>query len=153
MWGWIVAAVVVVAAGTFYFWPTLMQAPGPQNTEQNATSTSEAAGKPLAEQMSGNWKSNADAKFTREIRQDGVMIDRYEGDASAGINGSWSVVNPAQEEMLSSIAGSLGNVSVIKVVWEGGVETTYFKIDALSDASMAITDLSGAGGATVFMKI
>ena len=153
MWGWIIAAVVVIAAGTFYFWPTLMQAPAPSNGEQNATSTSEIAGKPLAEQMAGNWRSNTDAKFTREIRQDGVMIDRYEGDTSAGINGSWSVVNPAQEEALSSMASTLGNVSVIKVVWEGGVETTYFKVDSLGATSMTITDLSGAGGVTVFTKI
>ena len=103
--------------------------------------------------MSGTWESQTDEKFTREIRTDGILIDRYEGDASAGLNGEWSVVDPTKEGVLSSIASNLTGMTVIKVVWEGGIETTYFSINSLTEDSMTITALSGTGSITTFVKI
>jgi len=150
--GWIVAALVVVVAGAFYFWPTLMQAPTQTET---ATTTAQSTDTQLTENpdMPGTWRSNEDTKFTREFRADGVVIDRYEGDASAGISGEWTAVDPVAETTLGVPAASLAGKVVIKVVWEGGVETTYFSINSLTDTTMSITDLSSQGGVTTFTRV
>ncbi len=152
MWGWIVAAVVVIAAGGFYFWPTLMQAPA-TTPEEVATTTPAAGDSTRDPMMSGTWKSNTDAKFTREFRNDGVVIDRYEGDVGAGVGGSWEVVDPAKESALLSRATALAATTVIKMTWENGVEVTYMAVNKLEDKSMTTTDLSGTGKVTVFTKI
>mgnify|MGYP003387325391 CR=1 FL=1 len=146
--GWAVVAVVVVAGALFYFWPRISAAPAPadpyistpsQEVEQSA--------------MLGTWRSSTDAKFTREIDADGVMIDRYEGEASAGINGEWSFVDPATVSGLAMPAASLAGLKVVKVVWEGGAETTYFAVNKLDEKSMTTTDLTGTGSVTVYAKI
>ncbi len=103
--------------------------------------------------MSGLWQSTIDAKFTREIRPDGVMIDRYEGDMGAGTGGEWSVIDPEGEPVLKDRAGALSGMTVIKVVWDGGVETTYFAVNKLDEHSLTTTDLSGQGAVTVYTKI
>ncbi len=150
--GWIVAAVVIIAAGAFYFWSSKTEAPAMAETgmQQQAAATQENAGDPA---MSGMWQSNTDAKFTREIRPDGVMIDRYEGDMGAGTGGEWSVVDPAKESVISDRAAALSGMTVIKVVWDGGVETTYFAVNKLDGKSMTTTDISGRGAVTVYTKV
>ncbi len=149
--GWVVAAVVIIAAGVFYFWPSISTAPATNNGQ--ATTTSQGT-QQSARDISGNWRSNTDAKFTREIRTDGVIIDRYEGEPTAGLNGEWSVVaNPATESGITVPAASLAGLTVIKVVWEGGVETTYFVVNELEVDSMTTTDLTGRGEVTVYSKV
>lgn len=152
--GWIVALVVAAAAGAFYFYPDLMSRVATTEqaqTEQTAPTTqNENVGDP---KMHGMWQSNTDAKFTREIRPDGVMIDRYEGDTGAGTGGEWSVVDPALEASLANRTSTLSGVTVIKVVWDGGVETTYFSVNKLDERNMTTTDLSGRGSVTVYTKV
>lgn len=155
-----IVVVIAVAVAAYYFLPKNASAPiseeqayTEQQTQNNAQGTSEVSEGTLAARMSGTWKSDTDGKFTREIRADGVMIDRYEGEPTAGINGEWFVVNPSMESALSSIAATLTGVSVIKVSWEGGAEVTFFSINSLNANTMTITDLSGRGGVTVFSKI
>src|SRR3989344_3747652 len=142
---WVVAIVIAGGIAAYFLWPMIEQGMSlqtPAEEEQTSETSGETSRDPL---MSGTWQSDTDAKFTREIRQDGVIIDRYEGDASAGINGEWNVTDPATEPALATLVGSLVGITVIKVEWEGGVEVTYFAINSLSKASMTITDLSGRG--------
>lgn len=148
--GWIVAAIVIVAAGAFYFWPSIMQAPATTeetNEQTNTQPTSQA-------DMAGTWRSDRDAKFTREIRADGVMIDRYEGDTTAGVNGEWSVVtNVAAETAIANIATNYAGMTVVKVTWEGGVETTYFVVNKIEQGTMTTTDLTGRGEVTIWTRV
>lgn len=158
MMGWVVAAVVIVAAGVFYFWPQLSQAPATQNsgTEQQGTTDSTSAAQRSSDvaALSGTWRSNTDAKFTREFRADGVIYDRYEGDASAGIGGSWGLVLDATKEPgLVASAASLIGKTVIKATWEDGAETTYFVVNSVSGTTLTTTDLSGNGKVTIYTKV
>lgn len=150
--GWVVAAIVIIAAGVFYFWPQIMKAPvtnAPQTAEQ--TGQIEQTQNP---DMPGTWRSDRDAKFTREIRTDGTIIDRYEGEPTAGVNGQWSAVADVSAETGITIpAAALAGKTVIKVVWEGGAETTYFAIDALAATTMTTTDLSGRGEVNTWTRI
>jgi len=150
--GWVVAAIAIVIGG-YYFWSQSKEVPAPAaetGTEQQTPVTQNTAGDP---RMAGLWQSTTDVKFTREIRADGVMIDRYVGDVGAGVGGQWSVVDPTKETVLASRAEALGGMTVIKVVWEGGVETTYFSVNKLADTSMTTTDLTGRGAVTIYNKV
>ncbi len=147
--GWIVAAVVIIAAAVFYFWPSISAAPA---TSGQATTTPQAT-EQSSKDVSGTWRSQTDAKFTREIRTDGVIIDRYEGDTTAGVNGEWVVVDAATETGLTTPATSLAGLTVIKVVWEGGVETTYFAINSVDEKTLTTTDLTGKGEVTIYSRI
>lgn len=154
MMGWIVAAIVVVAAGVFYFWPQLSQAPAEQSGQQATTTASGAQQGVDRAQMTGTWRSTTDSKFTREFRADGVIYDRYEGDAIAGTGGSWSVVLDASRETgLTVPAANLIGKTVIKAEWEDGSLITYFTVDALSGTSMTTTDLTGNGKVTIYTKV
>lgn len=150
MIGWIVAAVVIIAAGAYYFNREKVPVTSDVIPEQQTTIVSEGS---AAEEMSGTWRSDTDAKFTREIRADGVIIDRYEGDATPGINGEWSIVNPAQEPAITDIAASFPNKTVVRAEWEGGVEVTYFVISEVTSTKLVTTDLSGTGSVTTYTKV
>ena len=151
--GWIVALVVIVAAGAYYFWPKTTEAP--TGTNGTTTTQQQSSGTQLTENdVAGTWRSNTDPKFTREIRTDGAIIDRYEGEPTAGLNGEWSVVEnasaePALSDMLSFVTGK----TVIKVVWEGGIETTFFLVNDVSATEMTTTDLTGTGSVTTYTRI
>jgi hypothetical protein len=151
--GWVVAVIVAIVAAVFLWWPKMtsepVAVPQSQGTQQEGAPTSEMARDP---RMAGTWQSQTDPKFTREFRADGVVVDRYEGEASAGVNGSWEVVDPAKEALLVARAPALSGVTVIKMVWENGVEVTYLIVNTLDDKSMTTTDVSGSGSVTVFSK-
>ena len=149
--GWIVAVVIALGAAAYIWWPTTAGEALPVVTEQTAQTQQQPV---TAQSMAGMWRSNSDAKFTREFRADGVIYDRYEGDATAGAGGSWGIVlDLTRESALTVPAESLAGKTVVKATWENGVEVTYFSVDTLSPTSMTITDLSGRGGVTVFTKI
>jgi hypothetical protein len=140
MTGWIVAVIAIIVAGFFYFWPQLSQAPGMQ--QEGTTEQSQDQGTRLRSPV-GIWQSTTGEKFTREIRADGVITDRYEGDTSAGINGQWKIVSTDES------AGPM----VIEVSWENGVETTSFVVNSLDDDSMTTTELTGQQLVTTFVRI
>ena len=153
------AVVVALAAVAFYFVPSVREAVLPTQTAQNAEPQAPEQTGPVKEnigdpKMSGLWQSQTDLKFTREIRPDGVMIDRYKGDTSAGAGGEWSTSDAAGAAVAGiKLAANLSGLPIIKVVWEGGVETTFFAVNKLDDNSMTTTDLSGKGSVTIYKKI
>ncbi len=142
-------AVIVVLGAAYYLWAMPAQAPE-ATTNQQTPATSEPVRDPM---MSGTWRSDRDAKFTREMRADGAVIDRYEGENSAGVNGQWEVVDPAQEATLLSRAAALSGMTVVRVTWENGIEVTYFAVNKLEEKSMTTTDLTGRGEVTIWTKI
>lgn len=152
MIGWLVAAIILIGAGVYFYSNNGSMSStdtASTTTQEQAGGTSQQAGE---NQLAGTWKSDSDAKFTREIRADGVIIDRYEGDATAGINGSWTLVNPEQESILSDRAASLVGKNVVRAEWEGGVEVTYFVV-SVDGNKMTTTDLTGRGAVTTYTKV
>lgn len=103
--------------------------------------------------LTGTWKSTTDPKFTREIRADFVIIDRYEGDATAGLNGEWAVVDPSVINIPGVSAASLSGETLIQATWEGGVEVTFFVVTELTPERMTVRDLTGNGEVTTFTKV
>lgn len=146
--GWIVAALVVLAAGIFYFWPSITAAPAVTTSEEQAAGSTSLT---MNERMAGKWQSTTDAKFMREITANGVIVDRYEGDTTAGVNGEWSFASNAGGEI--TVPSQFKELPLVRVSWEGGVETTFFVINSIDEDTMTITDLTGQGEVTTFKKI
>lgn len=150
--GWVFAAIVLIAAAAYFFWPASTTAPVvTEGAPEQTGGVQENIGDPA---MNGMWQSTTDAKFTREIRPDGVMIDRYEGDVGAGTGGQWSTSDAAGAAADNvTVPANLASLPIIKVVWAGGVETTYFAVNKLTADSMTTTDLTGRGAVTVYKKV
>ncbi len=92
--GWIVALIIIVAAGGYYWYTQIPQVEAPTAklesttpTPQPTTNTPAANDDTRGAAMIGTWRSTTDTKFTREIRGDGVLIDHYVGDTNAGTSG------------------------------------------------------------------
>ncbi len=105
--------------------------------------------------MNGTWKSKEDPKFTRTFEANGTVTDRYEGDASATMSGTYMVVDPLKEP-----AGALGNVpatslsgmTVLKTTWPDG-NIMYFGVQSLTEANLNLVNLNGRGNILMFTKM
>lgn len=126
--------------------------PPPTGIAAPENNTPEMAQQAQASVLVGLWRSSADRAFTREIKSDFSIIDRYEGDQGAGINGEWSFVAPSQVNIPGVAPETLLGTTLVQVVWEGGVEVTYFAIQDLLNETMTIRDVS-QGDVTTFTRL
>ncbi len=102
--------------------------------------------------MNGTWKSKEDAKFTREFNADGTVTDRYEGDASATMTGTYMFVDASVETGIPVPAANLAGMRVIKATWPNG-DIMYFGVQSLSATDLALINLSGRGNILAFTKV
>ncbi len=89
----------------------------------------------------GLWRSNNDSKFTREIRNDGVVADRYEGQADS--DGLWMVFTKDIPD--TSFTGSLEDGAVYLSVAMGEDEKYYFKVSKADGQSLELVYLDRGG--------
>lgn len=83
----------------------------------------------------GTWQSTDDAKFTREFDANGQAADRYQGDKSADMNGTWQLFRG--DSPPTKFAGKTDYVSdaIYLAVTEGG-DTQLFAIDGIDARSL-----------------
>lgn len=164
-WLAIILAVVLLGGTAYYF---LTPAPMSETADQSAQEGSRVmAGSEAAQNnvsdtggteasnndIPGTWRSKTDAKFTRTFTTGGIVTDRYEGDASAGMSGGWTAVDVLTETVPGIPTASLTGKTVIKVAWGDGTDITYFTIDSVTDTTLVTTDLSGRGAVTTYTKV
>ena len=140
----IVVVLALVVLGWWYWaymTPSAMtpagEAPAPEESVNGAAMSDADAGTALA----GVWQSAEDARFTREFRADGTVIDRYEGTDGATISGTWSfVADPASEQAELPV---VKDAKVVKVQFPE--EVMYFAVTEISATSLSMAYLSGNG--------
>lgn len=142
-----VIVLIMAAAGTYYLAgggrerlpqggaPMGKQVPGPENANGPIT---------------GVWRSDEDGRFTRELRADGVIVDRYAGDEGATATGSWQFVEPTQEE-LPMPADAFAGMRMIRAVFQDG-ETMRFAVAHLTETSLELINVDGRGNVLSFTK-
>lgn len=128
-----------------------------------STSLDKAEEEPVVEEMAstklsanderalliGVWKSNEDAKFTREFRENGQVIDRYESDDTPlPTQGIWSIVTDPNA-LPAEIAADL-DTRVLKL--EFPEEVMYFGLVANTDTTLSLV-YYGRGGMLNFTKV
>ena len=102
--------------------------------------------------MNGTWKSKEDTKFTREFNADGTVTDRYEGDASATMTGTYMFVDAGVETDLPVPAANLAGTKVIKTTWPDGT-ILYFAVQSVTATDLALINLSGRGNILSFTRV
>ena len=142
--GMIALVALVVIAGAGYWFMTDYQ-------KEGMTQTNEALA-PNDQYMVGTWTSSEDAKFSREFKMDGTVIDRYQGDTATTETGTYATVDPTAETGFPVPEASVAGMSVIKIVFPKS-GTMYFSINALTDSDLTMTNLSGRGNILVFTRV
>lgn len=142
-WLWALVVVIIVAGLAYFFWPKgAAMAPA---TQSNSTVPAPRADTAYV----GSWKSIDDAKFTRSFSADGTINDTYEGDASASMTGTWSVVaDPSSIPNLPSMGGD----PILKVVFDMK-SPMYFAVLSMSSTTLSMTYLEGNGQPQNFKKV
>ena len=138
----IVVVLALIVVGWWYW--AMMMPQSAQETVLNPSDSSNGVAVPneqAAFEISGTWQSKDDARFVREFRADGTVVDSYEGDDSATIRGSWNFVeNPAEEQASLPV---VKDARVIKIQFLE--EVMYFAITELSENDLSMIYLSGNG--------
>ena len=146
----LILAGLVIAAGLGYFvgydHGFEKMAVAPEESAFEASTVSSAAD--VMARVIGNWQSTEDPAFTREIRNDGVVVDRYEGAADA--EGFWMVFT--KEIPNESFAGELEDGAVYLSLSMGEDEKYHFKVTEASGDSLELIYLD-RGGALSFTRI
>ncbi|OGG53040.1 hypothetical protein A3H16_02385 [Candidatus Kaiserbacteria bacterium RIFCSPLOWO2_12_FULL_53_8] len=149
-WAWVIGIVILVLFSYFVVKAI------PEDVPQTPATTQVIQGDKMAQadpMMVGTWRSNEDAKFTREFRADGTVVDAYEGDASASALGTWIIVDPTKEpqDMLGVPADSLMGLTVLKLTFSNG-DIMYFGVNSLTETSLALTYI-GRGNTLNFTRM
>jgi hypothetical protein len=87
-----------------------------------ATNVSDAAA--VMGRIVGTWRSSEDPKFIREIRNDGVAVDRYEGEPES--EGLWMVFT--KEIPDTTFNGTFEDGAVYLSIAMGEDEKYYYKV-------------------------
>ncbi|OGG57722.1 hypothetical protein A2765_06540 [Candidatus Kaiserbacteria bacterium RIFCSPHIGHO2_01_FULL_56_24] len=158
--GILIGIIVLLILGTGYWFYSdsqkqgeankLAQAGSAQDTNSMQVGGEVAPGNDPA--MNGTWKSKEDAKFTREFNADGTVTDRYEGDASATMTGTYMLVDASLETDIPVPAANLSGMKVIKTTWPDGT-ILYFGVQSLTATDLALINLSGRGNILTFTKV
>ena len=96
---WAVVIVVALAgAGYWYFSnQSAPQSPQSQGEQAEAASVKPEVTLVVGESIVGKWQSTDDAKFAREFKADGTVVDSYDGKAvSSGMFTVFTKDKPAQ---------------------------------------------------------
>lgn len=153
----VIGAVIIILAGIAYYVGFGDGAPA-TSPDQNATSTvsgdeSDGVFTVVDPVMVGTWKSKEDAKFSREFKADGTVVDRYSGDASATATGTFVTIDPSKVEVPGVPKENLMGMTVIRTMWEGEGAPMFFSINSMTDVELSMTNLSGRGNILMFTKV
>ena len=99
--------------------------------------------------LEGKWVSTEDAKFTREFKSDGTIIDEYEGSAP-DTNGNWTLFT--KEMPVEGFTGELEDEPIYLAIAMPESEALYFKITKIDEGTLEMVYLN-RGGTLSFTKI
>ncbi len=100
-------------------------------------------------QILGIWRSTQDSKFTREFKNDGKVIDAYEG-SSLNSDGRWVIFT--KQMPIDALPEALEDGAVYLSIAAPESEAQYFKIASINSHELQLVYLD-RGGIISFTKI
>ena len=100
-------------------------------------------------QILGIWRSTQDPKFTREFKNDGKVIDAYDG-SSPNSNGRWVIFT--KQMPIDALPEVLEDGAVYLSIAAPESEAQYFKIASINSHELQLVYLD-RGGVISFTKI
>ena len=100
-------------------------------------------------QIIGMWRSTQDPKFTREFKNDGKVIDAYEG-SLPDFNGRWVIFT--KQMPVDALPEALEDGTVYLSIATPESEALYFKIVSINSRELQLVYLD-RGGVFSFTKI
>ncbi len=97
----------------------------------------------------GKWISTQDAKFTRDFRTDGTVIDTYQG-SSPESKGNWTLFTKAMPP--DGFTGELEEKSVYLSIAAPQSEALHFKITKIDEHTLELVYLD-RGGELSFTRV
>lgn len=102
----------------------------------------------VARDIVGRWKSTDDAKFTREFAADSTVVDKYQGDESATMQGMWKIFSRSNGEMAPFPLQD----GIVYLKISTPEEVLFFRISRITSDSLEMTYLD-SGGTLKFIKV
>lgn len=99
--------------------------------------------------LAGTWKSKDDTRFTRQFSADGSVADKYAGDASATMTGTWKVLTEKEPE--AGFPGPMKEgATYLKIAM--GENNMHFELIKVTPEELELIYLD-RGGALAFTKV
>ncbi|HEY1708085.1 MAG TPA: hypothetical protein VGG10_07455 [Rhizomicrobium sp.] len=89
----------------------------------------------------GTWQRNDDGRFTRELDGNGTETDRYDGDDSATIQGTWALVKG--DALAPDRKGHKAPADAVFLMLSQNGDAALFGITALNPQSLTLLNLAG----------
>jgi hypothetical protein len=136
----LIGIIVTIVAGVGFYAPTFVNQDY-SRVDNTAAAAALLSNRPVAEgamspeaivvssAMIGVWRGASDQMFTREFREDGVVIDRYEGETPITTEGIWGAFTADMAP-----AGTRGLAEgVVYVQMTFGEASLYFAVAKAAD--------------------
>ena len=158
---WIVVAVIVLGGGWYIYSqgsavPSSDVANSGESTQAASNNDVQPAGsKPdatlvLSENLQGKWQANDDAKFVREFKADGTVVDWYDNETKT--SGTYQIFTQLKPITVSFPLEV--NAAYVQIREAGSQsETLNFKIGLSADASTLTLTYMDRGGATTYTRV
>jgi len=134
----VVLALLIVG---WWYWAMMMPKQESETLSPNPSESINGVAVPSEQasiELSGTWRSTDDARFIREFKSDGTVIDSYEGDEGATTQGSWNFVeDPSKEKAELPV---VKDAHILKLQFPE--EVLYFALIDLSDTNLTLSYLS-----------
>ncbi len=148
---WLVLLIVIGAGMAVWFsqHPAQMGASVTGDTSLSQVSASQADKEDTVSQnLTGTWQSTQDAKFTREFKGDGSVVDLYGGQEQS--NGAWEVFTKAHP--LNVPFPLADNAAYVQIRTVGTSDTLNFSIASLTPDSLTLTYMD-RGNTLAFRRV
>ena len=138
-------AVVLVVAGLYWFWPTdtlTVKVEDWTTSSEGGVSAGDSGVSAIKTDIVGTWQSVDDSKFVREFKQNGTVIDSYEGSEFGESVGTWKLfTDPSREPV--SVPDMGEGATYLKIIFSE--EALYYTVSEISENSLQMIYLGGNG--------
>jgi len=137
-----VVLIIIVVLAVYFFYGKKTEAPIlPDDEHADLFDNKDYLISASKSALVGFWRNNEDANFTREFEENGIALDRYEGENDQGVL-TWDVFT--KEKPDAEFSGEYENGTAY-LVMSNGTDNLYFKIIKITPEELELVFMDGGG--------